>query len=102
MAVKAPPPAPGPAPISWTGWYAGFNFGVAWGNDKINNSVTPGSCVGFSAPLGCNELFAAIGGSTAGQFDFHSSGPMGGGQIGYNWQLNNWVAGIETDFQGAD
>jgi outer membrane immunogenic protein len=29
-------------------------------------------------------------------------GVVGGGQIGYNWQTNNnWVLGVETDFQGT-
>jgi outer membrane immunogenic protein len=26
---------------------------------------------------------------------------IGGGQLGYNFQSNNWVFGIETDFQGS-
>ena len=27
---------------------------------------------------------------------------MGGGQIGYNWQVHpNWVLGIEADIQGS-
>jgi outer membrane immunogenic protein len=29
------------------------------------------------------------------------TGFIGGGQIGYNWQLNRLVAGFETDFQGT-
>jgi outer membrane immunogenic protein len=29
-------------------------------------------------------------------------GLMGGGQVGYNWQVHpNWVLGIEADFQGS-
>jgi outer membrane immunogenic protein len=31
------------------------------------------------------------------------SGLTGGGQIGYNWQVNPiWVVGVETDFQGVN
>jgi outer membrane immunogenic protein len=31
------------------------------------------------------------------------SGFIGGGQIGYNWQVSpSWVVGLVTDFQGAD
>jgi opacity protein-like surface antigen len=26
---------------------------------------------------------------------------IGGGQIGYNWQFTNWVAGLEADIQGV-
>jgi outer membrane immunogenic protein len=29
------------------------------------------------------------------------NGVIGGGQIGYNWQMNNLVLGVETDFQGS-
>ena len=30
------------------------------------------------------------------------SGMFGGGQIGYNWQIDpSWVWGIEADFQGT-
>jgi len=28
-------------------------------------------------------------------------GIIGGGQIGYNWQANQWVFGLEADFQGS-
>ena len=27
---------------------------------------------------------------------------MGGGQIGYNWQMQNWLFGFEADIQGTD
>jgi outer membrane immunogenic protein len=33
-------------------------------------------------------------------FGDHNGGFIGGGQIGYNWQFNNWLAGFETDIQG--
>ncbi|XSC45975.1 outer membrane protein [Bradyrhizobium sp. RDT10] len=29
-------------------------------------------------------------------------GAIAGGQIGYNWQSNNWVFGIEADAQWSD
>jgi outer membrane immunogenic protein len=29
-------------------------------------------------------------------------GVIGGGQIGYNWQVTNWVFGLEADIQGTD
>ena len=28
------------------------------------------------------------------------SGFIGGGQVGYNWQVGSWLYGVETDFQG--
>jgi outer membrane immunogenic protein len=30
------------------------------------------------------------------------NGVVGGGQIGYNWQTQNWVWGLEADIQGTD
>ena len=27
---------------------------------------------------------------------------LGGGQIGYNWQVGNWILGLEADGQGTD
>ena len=29
-------------------------------------------------------------------------GVIGGGQIGYNWQVQNWVWGLEADIQASD
>jgi len=79
MPVKAPP-APLPPPCVWCGWYIGVNVGGAWGNDTdtYNQTGTP-----FSASA-----------------TLHPSGVIGGGQIGYNWQFNNIVLGIEGDFDG--
>jgi outer membrane immunogenic protein len=80
----APPPVP---PVfTWTGFYLGANLG--FGGDR---SVYP-----FSA--------AAVGGGAAftGSFSITSSGVIGGGQVGYNWEFpNNFLLGFETDFDGA-
>jgi outer membrane immunogenic protein len=83
LAVKAPlappPYAPPPVPM-WTGWYVGANIGGSFGT--ANDSAT------FAGtPVG--------GGST------RLDGVLGGGQIGYNWQANMWVFGLEADIQGT-
>lgn len=90
MPVKAPPPV---APIfTWTGFYIGVNGGGAFG-------------AGHNAIV--NETFAGapfVSGTWPGSGNFgklEPSGGFGGGQIGYNWQFQNWVFGIETDIQGA-
>ena len=31
-----------------------------------------------------------------------SNGVLGGGQIGYNWQVNQFVLGVEADMVGTD
>src|SRR5690242_7115994 len=100
MAVKAPPSAPGPAPISWTGWYAGFNFGGTWGDSSINTSATnlQNTPSGFSNGL---ESATASAQGVTGVFSGRDSGFIGGGQVGYNWQFNSWVAGLEADIQGT-
>jgi outer membrane immunogenic protein len=93
IAVKAPPPAPAPV-YNWTGWYAGVNAGASFGRAKTDFNVAP---VALAASI-ASITVPGFGGS-----DTESpSGFMGGGQIGYNWQLSPiWVAGLEADFQGA-
>jgi outer membrane immunogenic protein len=99
MAVKAPPPAPAPTPVySWTGFYVGLNAGGGWGNNGIDNSLTPGAC---NAGAQCPVFFAGLNTILGGSFDAHPSGFIGGGQIGYNYQTGVYVWGVETDFQGT-
>jgi len=76
---KAPPPV---VPVfNWTGWYIGANAGYGWGSST--NPSIPGD----------DGLFPSLS----------PKGFIGGGQLGYNWQVNpNWLLGLETDFQGAD
>jgi outer membrane immunogenic protein len=75
---KAPPPPP-PPPFSWTGFYIGGNIGVGWNQGSWTDSLFG---VGFSNQNN-NAVF------------------IGGGQIGGNYQINNWVFGIEGDFDWA-
>jgi outer membrane immunogenic protein len=100
MAVEAPPPAPVPAPVySWTGWYVGGNVGGIWGGDSINvNATNLEVC-----SVACGGLATAVASAqgTTGVFSGHNNGFIGGGQLGYNWQFANWVAGFEADVQGV-
>ena len=34
-------------------------------------------------------------------FDLAPHGVIGGGQVGYNWQVGDWVFGIEADIQAS-
>jgi len=36
MAVKAPPSPPAPVPYTWTGFYAGIQFGGGWSHEAVN------------------------------------------------------------------
>ena len=53
---------------NWTGFYIGINGGGAWGDSKWDS---------------------------VGSFDV--SGGMIGGTVGYNWQMTQWVFGLEGD-----
>jgi outer membrane immunogenic protein len=98
MAVKAPPPAPAPV-FSWTGFYVGGNIGASFGRAKSDFKGAPVS-VTLTPPGG--TPFSVPGFSHSDDI-VEPSGFIGGGQIGYNWQLSPiWVAGLEADFQGAD
>jgi outer membrane immunogenic protein len=82
MAVKAPPPAPLPVIYNWSGFYVGINGG--WGNSH--------NCWDFvflAGPVfsdGCRDR----------------SGGLFGGQVGYRWQSNQFVFGLEAQGDWAD
>lgn len=72
--AKAPPML-SPTPVAkWTGLYAGLHAGYGWGTTEWSQPAT---------------------GITTG--DMRVKGAVAGGQIGYNFQIQNVVAGIETD-----
>jgi outer membrane immunogenic protein len=88
LPVKAPisTKAPmAPQAYSWTGFYAGLNAGGVWGRSDAVLSVDP-------AVFGAPAVFNA-----AGTGRVSPSGFIGGGQVGYNLQFNNFVVGLETD-----
>ena len=47
------------------------------------------------------SFFDPTGTLISSQSRFLVDGVLGGAQIGYNWQVANWVWGLETDFQGT-
>jgi outer membrane immunogenic protein len=82
MAVKAPPPAPLPVIYNWSGFYIGGNGG--WGQSR--NCFDFVDAFGVVVADGCRER----------------SGGLVGGQIGYRWQANQWVFGLEAQGDWAD
>lgn len=68
-------PAINPA-INWTGFYAGLHGGWTEANAKVTDTN---------------------GGVNPGPFGYSPDGAMGGGQIGYNYQLSRFVLGLEGD-----
>jgi outer membrane immunogenic protein len=87
---KLPPPPPS---YSWEGFYGGVNAGYASGRDSVSQSLTIPACGGGG--VGCAALAAFLG--SAGP-TLSPRGFTGGGQIGFNHQVNNWVFGVESDF----
>jgi outer membrane immunogenic protein len=82
--TKAPPVVA--AVYNWTGFYVGGNVGYSWGRSRDDSTLTNGAGT---------VLFTS---SDRANMD----GVIGGAQIGYNWQVQNWVWGLEADIQGSD
>jgi outer membrane immunogenic protein len=81
--------APEFAPVnSWTGWYIGGNVGYGWGNNDMAFGDATSGLPGASGVA--NQTLNG-----------HVNGVVGGGQVGYNWQVGSFVAGLEADFQGS-
>jgi outer membrane immunogenic protein len=86
MPVKAPPPVVAPV-ATWTGFYIGLNGGYSWGRARTDSLAVavPGAVIAVPGA-----------GST------NLNGGVFGGQIGYNWQVSNWVWGLEGDGQWSN
>jgi outer membrane immunogenic protein len=70
---------------NWTGFYIGGNVGYSWGRSSDTSTLTNGAgTVLFTSADRANM-----------------DGVIGGGQIGYNWQVQNWVWGLEADIQAS-
>jgi outer membrane immunogenic protein len=101
---------------SWTGFYVGGNIGGVWGN------TDPGFIAGCSPAVGASTVFGGVvpnlptnaafctlniagPGNVAGPVTatgtqtFHNKGWTAGGQVGFNYQYQWAVFGIEADFQ---
>lgn len=71
---------------NWTGFYVGANVGYSWGRSNTTQSFI-------------DTATGAV--LSASNFKFNLDGVIGGGQIGYNWQKDNWVFGLEADIQAS-
>src|ERR1700681_2024328 len=80
------PPAYLPPPLfTWTGIYVGGQIGYAWGAGNFNDS-------GFDPITG--TFVSGTLGSTP-------SGVIGGAHVGYQYQFNQLVLGIEGSVDGT-
>jgi outer membrane immunogenic protein len=84
--TKGPAPfAPPPPPeFSWTGLYIGGQVGVQWGQ------------TGWDRYDPTNTTFIAA------EIPYADKGVVGGGHIGYNYQVSSIVLGIEGDVEGTN
>jgi outer membrane immunogenic protein len=82
MPTKAPPMAAPPV-ATWTGCYIGANIGGGWAKET------------YTDPLAVFPEPAGLGSHTA-------SGVMGGGQVGCDWQMGQWVVGARGMFDASD
>ena len=104
MAGELPVYAPAYAPIyrappiialSWTGCYLGGHIGASFIDTKFS-----GQFVDTAVPTSFGSTSFAISDRSA---DFGSTGFLGGGQVGCNFQFApNWVIGIEGDASWAN
>jgi outer membrane immunogenic protein len=75
------------APVfNWTGFYVGGNIGYSWGRSSETSVLTNSAGTVLFTDAETSSLNAIVG----------------GGQVGYNWQIRNFVWGIEADIQGTD
>jgi outer membrane immunogenic protein len=87
--VYAKAPMISPA-INWSGFYGGVNLGYGWGSGDMSLAdVTPGDPGNSGFP------------PTPQSVGNRSNGVIGGGQVGYNWQMGSLVTGLEADIQGS-
>ncbi|MGA8170743.1 MAG: outer membrane beta-barrel protein [Methylocystis sp.] len=96
---EAPVYVPPPPPPMWTGFYVGLNAGGTFGgSDQVTVAGGGLGAFGTAAQIAsANGVGAAAAG---GVIPVSNSGFVGGGQVGYNWQFNSFVLGIEADIQG--
>jgi outer membrane immunogenic protein len=77
MPLKAPPPPPPPPVFSWTGFYIGGEVGGVWSSGHLSDTL-------YGLNVGTGH-----------------DGIIGGGVIGYNYQINNFLLGFEGNFDGT-
>jgi outer membrane immunogenic protein len=92
-ADEPPPSAPPPAPVTafcceppaiWTGVYIGGHVGGAWGDPT------------WTFPF--LEFFNTAPGQS---FTATGAGAIAGGQIGFNYQISHFLAGVEVSYAGS-
>jgi outer membrane immunogenic protein len=91
----APVPYKESQKLQWSGFYVGANVGYAWASDPTMTCTS--IAVGFASPCVAPPF------SPPRQFSApNPAGAEYGLQAGYNWQVSNFVLGLEADFNKLD
>jgi outer membrane immunogenic protein len=85
LAAEPPPPVAPPPIFTWTGIYVGGQIGYAWTSGNLN-------LTGFD-PFTGGLIASSVGGTP--------NGVIGGAHVGYNYQINQWVLGLEGSVDGT-
>src|SRR5215469_11113906 len=82
LPIQKAPPAP--PPLTWSGFYLGVHGGAGFGAKTFDyNDPSPAAPFRWDSSVSVN-------------------GPLGGGQIGLNWQAGWVVLGVEGEGSYAD
>ena len=95
-ARKTAPAAPVAPVFTWTGFYAGLNAGVNWSNRNVNPAYIDNDPVNPWTPQELIDLWPV-----PAPYANNRTGFIGGAQIGYNYQIGQFVIGAEADFMGS-
>jgi opacity protein-like surface antigen len=112
--------APAPSPVfGWTGLYVGGHVGGAWANndwffpyDSINSvaqnptgipyqTYFPGTRAGLRDAIRTGYQLPTVGPFNVSSGSNSASSLLAGVQIGYNYQIKNWVLGVEGEASWA-
>jgi outer membrane immunogenic protein len=97
VVIKGPRVETPRLPPTWTGLYLGVNLGGGWNANHGDDSIGPYYDPNF--PISASNLFFLPGGADVTK---NVGGVVGGGQIGYNYQVGpSWVIGAEADIQAS-
>ena len=98
---EAPVYVPPPPPPLWTGFYVGLNAGGTFGGSQ--SVTTTGGPISNNSlyPAGSSAVANGLGVASNYVLPVNNGGFIGGGQIGYNYQIQQFVIGLEADIQGV-
>jgi opacity protein-like surface antigen len=93
MPTKAPPILVA-GPMSWTGFYVGGHVGGGATDDRWSDPFA--TTIVFFPPFFLFPNVAGFGDT------IRATGPLAGGQVGFDWQNGQWVLGVGADASWAD